>query len=261
MHGSTELYDVRGTRLADKVSDARFVACISDFTRSQMMLLVDSRHWGKLPLVRCGVDTERFRPPARERDGRARILYVGRLVHEKGVGVLLEALAGLDAELVLVGDGPRRAELEQRARSLGVHDRVRFAGAVGQDEIRAYYEDADLFCLPSFAEGLPVVLMEAMASGLPVVTTSIAGVPELVEDGVSGLLVRPARPDALREALARVVDDPALRRSFGEAGRRAVEAEFRSDAAARALLAQLTDGAPAAPTSHHHVREPDPISR
>lgn len=250
MHGSTEFYDVRGTRLADKVADARFVACISDYTRSQLMLETEPRHWDKLRLVRCGVDGERFRPPphGRSANGRARILFVGRMLHGKGASVLLEALAGLEAEVVMVGEGPHRQELEQRARSLGVADRARFTGAVGQDEIRAHFDEVDIFCLPSFAEGLPVVLMEAMASGLPVVTTAITGVPELVEHGVSGLLVRPARADELRAALARLIADPQLRREFGEAGRRKVEAEFRSDAAARTLRDFL------------HA-EPDPRSR
>jgi colanic acid/amylovoran biosynthesis glycosyltransferase len=253
MHGSTEFYDVRRWRLADKVRDARFVACISDYTRSQLMMLVDASHWEKLRLVRCGVDTAHFRPSARRDEaGPVRILYVGRLVRNKGAGVLLEALAGLDAELVLVGDGPDRGEMEALARGLGVAGRVRFTGAVGQDEILARFQEADVFCLPSFAEGLPVVLMEAMASGLPVVASSITAAPELVEDGVSGLLVSPARPDLLRDALARLVADPGLRRSLGEAGRRKVEADFELSSGARALHAVLRD------TLHGPQRRPEP---
>jgi glycosyltransferase involved in cell wall biosynthesis len=238
MHGSTEFYDVRGARLPDKVGDALFVACVSDFTRSQLMLHADTAHWPKLRLVRCGVDPDSFRPAARGADrGRVRILCVSRLVRGKGADMLLEALRHLDAELVFVGDGPDRDRLEALARELHVADRTSFAGAVGQDEIRSHFGDADIFCLPSFAEGVPVVLMEAMASGLPVVTTAVAGVPELVEDGVSGLFVRPARSDDLRDALGRLAGDADLRRRMGEAGRHAVQTRFASGPSAESLRA------------------------
>ncbi len=105
-------------------------------------------------------------------------------------------------------------------------DRVRFAGAVGQDDMAAYYARADVFCLPSFAEGLPVVLMEAMATGRPVVATRIMGVPELVEEGVSGFLVTPGNVEELARALAKLSASPALRESMGQAGRRRVEEAF-----------------------------------
>jgi glycosyltransferase involved in cell wall biosynthesis len=241
MHGSTEFYDVHEHRLPEKVADAAFVACISDFTRSQLMLSADPAHWGKLELVRCGVDPRAFAPVARDGDRPPlRVLTVSRLVPGKGFALLLDALAdavgrGHDLVLEVVGDGPDGDALRARARRLGIDGRVTWLGAVGQDEIRRSYEQADVFCLPSFAEGVPVVLMEAMAVELAVVATRIAGIPELVSDGESGLLVTPARADELAEALARLAADEPLRRRLGRAAREAVLDGYAADHWARVL--------------------------
>jgi colanic acid/amylovoran biosynthesis glycosyltransferase len=243
MHGSTEFYDVPGFRLAEKARDAAFVACVSDFTRSQLMLFLEEAHWGKLALVRCGVDPEQFRRAAgadRAGDGPVRILTVGRLVSGKGFALLLDAVAelvagGRDVALTVVGDGPSGETLRAQAAALGIAERVRWLGAIGQDDIRAQYARADVFCLPSFAEGVPVVLMEAMAMEVAAVATNIAGIPELIEDGVSGLLVTPGRTSELAGALRRVVDDAELRARLGRAGREAVRSGYDVAAAAPVL--------------------------
>ena len=194
-------------------------------------------------MVHCGVDLERYHPPATQDDhGRAaRVLVVGRLSHEKGQPVALEAIAelrhqGVDAQLTLVGDGPFAPQLQRLARKLGIEHAVTFTGAVGQDEMPTYYRDADIFCQPSFAEGIPVVLMEAMASGLPVVSSAIAGIPELVEDGVTGRLVPPGRPDLLATALGELHRQPHERRAMGAAGRAVVERSFDNSTIAREIL-------------------------
>jgi glycosyltransferase involved in cell wall biosynthesis len=158
----------------------------------------------------------------------------------KGQVVLLEAVAklrreGLELELVLVGDGPTRGTLEDAVARLELEGSVHLAGSVGQDDIRRYYADADIFCLPSFGEGLPVVLMEAMSMSLPVVATRIAGIPELVTDNEDGLLVTPARTDELASALRRLATDPELRRVLGDAGRTKVTREFDARKAADEL--------------------------
>lgn len=244
MHGPTEFDDVTQYALAEKVRRASFVAVISDYARSQLMKLVEPGHWGRLEIVHCGVDPTVFAPVDRSgRAGPLRVLNVGRLVPDKGQAVLLEAMAllearGIEVELTFVGDGPDRTALEAAAGPS-----VRFAGAVGQDRIRALYEEADAFCLPSFAEGVPVVLMEAMATGLPVVTTRIAGIPELVEDGAGGLLVAPGRADVVAAALERLAGDPELRARMGRAGRERVLAAYGiADAVER--LAELYAGHP-----------------
>ena len=252
MHGPTELFDVREHRLAQKTERALFVACISEYARSQLMGLVGTEHWDKLRIVHCGLDVSRFGAVDRSgRNGPLRILNVGRAVPVKGQSLLVEAIAelgrqGVDARLTVVGDGPQAAELRDSATRLAVAGQVEFAGAVGQDEILAYYRRADVFALPSFAEGLPVVLMEAMATGLPVVASRIAGIPELVEDGVSGLLVTPGRRDELVAALAALLcATPERRAEMGAAGRSRVEAEFASDRTAQVLLATFREMLPA----------------
>jgi colanic acid/amylovoran biosynthesis glycosyltransferase len=250
MHGPPEFYDVRGTRLAVKVERADAVICISDFCRSQLMSLVAEAHWTKLHVVRCGISPKRYARhiPRNGSTGDAtNVLTVARFAPVKGHAVLLDALEvltarGFDMTLTWIGDGPERGALEQRARRLRVARRVRMRGAVGQDDIRAEYERADIFCLPSFAEGLPVVLLEAMAMELPVVATGVMGVPELVEHGVSGLLVAPARPDLLADALELLATDPHERASMGAAGRAKVLTDHdaaRSGSALRNVYREL----------------------
>lgn len=249
-HGPVEFYDVSRFRLVEKVRRARFAIAISDFGRSQLMTLVDEDHWGKIHVVRCGLDPSLFTAGAgRSTDGdptgareRAptRILCVGRLIHLKGHAILIEAIAelahrGIPVEVTLAGDGPKRSELERLATKLQVADRITFMGAVGQDRIHHLYSTADVFCLPSFAEGLPVVLMEAMAVGTPVVATRVMAIPELVEDKISGLLVPPGRVDALAQALERLAEDHRLRAKLSSAAREKVVAEFDVNRSAKRL--------------------------
>jgi glycosyltransferase involved in cell wall biosynthesis len=242
MHGSTEFFDVREHRLRQKVELASFVVCVSHHGRSQLMGLVEPEHWDKLRVVRCGVDVSLFAPRDAAGAGEVlEVLTVGRIDPVKGQPLLVEAIAdlrrrGVDARLTIVGDGAGLARLRALAERLGVADSVDFAGAVGQDEIRRYYERASAFALPSFAEGLPVVLIEAMACGLPVVASRITGIPELVDDGTSGLLVTPARGDELTAALAALAADPARRAAMGRAGREKVVAEFDIERTASRLV-------------------------
>jgi colanic acid/amylovoran biosynthesis glycosyltransferase len=241
LHGPSEFANVRRARIPEKVADARFVQAISDFGRSQVLSNVPERYWHKVHVVRCGVDLDEYQP--REPPATAehlRLLCVGRLVPEKGQRVLLDALAkvrasGVDAHLSLIGDGPSRAALEEHARELGLLPYVTFHGSVGQDEIRDHYASADIFCLASFAEGLPVVLMEAMALERPVVTTRIMGIPELVDDGVNGLLVAPGSPDQLATAIGRLAGDAERRLAMGKAGRQKIAEEYDLQESAQAL--------------------------
>jgi glycosyltransferase involved in cell wall biosynthesis len=190
-----------------------------------------------------------LRPPAARDpapDGGLRILNVARLAEVKGQIVLLDAVAalreqGLAVTATIVGDGPQSDALHVHAGRLGIRDAIDLPGAVGQDKLRAYYERADLFCAPSFAEGVPVVLMEAMAMGLPVIATRIMGVPELVDDGVSGRLVAPGRADVLAAAIRDLAGDAGRRAAMGSAGREKVVAEFDVDRSA-ARLAELFAG-------------------
>jgi glycosyltransferase involved in cell wall biosynthesis len=246
VHGSVEFYNVTRYGLAQKLARASFAVAISDFGRSQLMTLSSQDRWPHIHVVHCGVDPRVYVPPTRtsDSDQRAEVLCVGRLLPAKGLSLLFESVAqlrreGLDVVVTLVGDGPARTELKATAEALGVSEHVGFVGAVGQDEIRQFYERADIFCLPSFAEGIPVVAMEAMAMELPIVTTRIMGIPELVEDGAAGLLVAPGRVDQLTDALRALVRSPQERRRLGAAGRQKVALEFDVRNSARRLRAVL----------------------
>lgn len=226
LHGPDIFYEPMRWRLDEKIARARFVACISHFCRSQAMAFSDRRHWRKLHIVHCAVDPARYRKDTR--DG-TRALFVGRLATVKGVPVLLEALAALGSHaphLTLIGDGPERAALEEEATRRGLSDRVSFAGYRSQDEVAEALARADLFILPSFAEGLPVVLMEALAAECCAIATRIAGIPELVEDRVTGRLVPPGDAVALADTIRDVLADPEAREAMGRAGRARVEAAF-----------------------------------
>ncbi len=232
VHGPDEFYDVRSYHLAEKVRVAKFVVCISFFAQSQLMKLVPGSYWTKFDVARLGVDTTKFTPrPLPASGGAAQILCVGRLVSSKGQRILMEAVAqlrkaGRDVKLKLVGDGPDRADLEELVRERDLSQAVTFAGIVNQDNIGAYYRDADIFALASFAEGIPVVLMEAMAMEIPCVSTRITGIPELIEDGVSGLLVAPSDVEGMAAAIERLIASPELRESLGKAGRLRVQQQY-----------------------------------
>jgi len=241
VHGPTEFADNTGLRYPERIREALFLVATSDFARSQLLRLLPTDAWKKVRVVRCGVDLSGFDAADARRGGdELRIVYVGTLLGRKGQPVLIEAFAGLrrrgiSAHLILVGGGPEAEALEEFAQQLGVADHVTFTGGLGHDDVREQYNRADVFCLPSFAEGQPVVLMEAMAARLPVVSTRIAGTGELVEDGVAGFLVHPGRVDELEDALARLAADPDLRLRMGEAGRARVERDHNRSTNARAL--------------------------
>jgi glycosyltransferase involved in cell wall biosynthesis len=227
VHGPDEFYDVEKFYLRQKVERAAFILCISDFCRSQLMRISAPNHWDKMHVVRLGVDPRVFSPMRKERDldDALEILCVGRLVASKGQLILLRACAillsqGYSLRVRLVGAGPDREHLEAFATDKGVA--AVFEGARSHDEIRQLLGRADVFALASFAEGVPVALMEAMAMEVPCVSTSVAGIPELIRDGLDGLLVPASSAEALASALRRLIQDPLLRRSFGVAGARRV---------------------------------------
>lgn len=225
VHGPDEFYDVERQLLAEKIAAADFLCCISSFARSQLMKLSPYKHWNKFVVSPLGVDPDTFAPrPPRAVLETFEILCVGRLTPAKGQHILIDALERLTREghrvrLRFVGSGPDEASLREHAARTSAGERIVFEGAINQDRILDFYAEADAFCLPSFAEGLPVVLMEAMAMEIPCVTTHIAGIPELIRDGEDGLLVPPSDVDALAKALARLMNDAELRQRIGKNGR------------------------------------------
>jgi colanic acid/amylovoran biosynthesis glycosyltransferase len=242
LHGSDEFTDPAGFRLAEKVAAASLVCTISQFGRSQVMRFSDPRDWGKIEVLPLGVDTEVYSPrPFRPDPEIFELVSVGRLVAVKGFPALLAAVEQLLGEgrrlrLRVAGDGPQRAALaeELERRNLSAH--VRLEGNMNREEILALYRSADAFGLASFAEGVPVALMEAMAMEIPCVATRITGIPELIRDGVEGLLVTPSSVTELAEAIARLMDAPQLRRTLGENARKRVVERYdlANNAAAQA---------------------------
>jgi glycosyltransferase involved in cell wall biosynthesis len=228
VHGPDEFYDVEKFYLRQKVEQASFILCISDFCRSQLMRIAAPEHWDKMRVVRLGIDPAVFFPVRKQPESEPHtleILCVGRLVPSKGQLILLQACdllhsRGFSFRLRLVGAGPDRELLEEFAKQKGIA--VIFEGAKSHDETRQLLGAADIFALASFAEGVPVALMEAMAMEVPCVSTRIAGIPELIRDGLDGLLVPASSADALALALQRLCEDPLLRRSLGVAGSKRV---------------------------------------
>ena len=266
MHGPTEFFDIQHFRLTEKTRAARFVICISDFARSQLMSLLPPSQWSKFYVVHCGVELRQFHrevPRSKSTAAAANILCVARLAPEKGHAILLQAAAelalrGHELTLTLVGDGLLRDDLTRLAEVLGIHDRVTFLGNVGQSVIHQHYTAADLFVLPSFAEGVPVVLMEAMAARCPVISTRIAGISELIEHATHGLLVAPGRPDLLADAMEQLLLNPRAAERTASAALEKIRRDFNLETIIpqlahifRRVLAPQTLESPA---PHHNTR-------
>lgn len=241
VHGPDEFYDVGHYALRQKMEAVRFVCCIGTYARSQLMKVSDPSNWPKYRLAPLGVDPAEFRArPFRRRPRRWEILCVGRLTPAKGQMILLQALKILVAEnrdihCRLVGDGPDRASLTAFAARELPRGAVTFEGAVNSDRVPDYLYRTDIFVLPSFAEGVPVALMEAMSMEVPCVSTMIAGIPELIRHGVDGLLVSPSDETELAATVGLLMEDEELRNRLGEAGRERVIARYNLRNNVRAL--------------------------
>ena len=232
LHGISETDYPAGALLADKVRRASFVACASYFMRAQAMRIVDPIHWDKLRIVRCAIDPTALPEPSQATvDGPVSLICVGRLSSEKGHAGLLRALRavidnGYQARLCIVGDGPLLASLRAQAAQLALDDFVTFAGRLDEQATLKAIATSDCLVLPSLMEGLPVVLIEAMALGKPVLTSWVAGVPELVEPGQNGLLFAPGDWGGLADKLTLLVADPDLRLRLGAAAKQRIYPEF-----------------------------------
>ncbi|MFQ6102748.1 MAG: glycosyltransferase [Candidatus Glassbacteria bacterium] len=244
MHGPKSF--LRGAMHREKMKRARFVTTISEFNRNLLGEYTDGAGLEKIHVIRVGIDIDKFpfRHPSGKTNGLS-VLSVARLDMDKGLDYLIRAVAGLQGKieglsLTLVGDGPARGYLEQLTGELGVRSKVHFAGALEHDEVVKEYRKADAFVLPSFWEGIPVVLIEAMASGVPVVATRITGIPELISDGQNGILVRAGESEALASALLTLYENPSLRERFSLSSRKKVEEEYSVTKRTEKLYALFT---------------------
>lgn len=245
MHGPAEFFEPKYWRIDEKIRRALFVNTISHFCRSQGMIFAPAEKWDRMHIVHCGVNPADF-ARVRHFERGNRLLFVGRLAAVKGVPILLDAMAAIiaknsEATLTIAGDGPDRKDLEAQAERLGIAQAVKFLGYQSQQQVRELLLMTDVFVMASFAEGVPVVLMEAMAAGVPVVATKIAGIPELVEAGVSGFLVPPGDAKSLATRVNELLDHPDQRDRFGAAGRAKVTREFNIESEAAWLCEILTE--------------------
>ncbi len=260
VHGPDEFFQPYDLSLGLKIARARFVAAISHFCRSQLMLFSDPGDWDKITIVHCGIDPSRYDSGPRAWGG-GHVLFVGRLDGVKGAPLLIEAFARCaahhpKARLTIVGDGAERPALEARVAGLGLEGRVRFTGFQTQAQVAEHLAASDMLALPSFAEGLPVVLMEAAAARLPVIASRVAGVPELVADGETGFVVPPGDLDSLTGRLDQLLSDPERAQAMGAAGRAAVLAGFVGANEAAWLAAHVTEPRPGQLRPDPHVPGP-----
>jgi glycosyltransferase involved in cell wall biosynthesis len=244
-----DIWTTPGWELSEKLAECEW--CVTCTRSGRDELARHAADPGKVRLVYHGVDLSRFPATAPPRPGAGvlRLLTVGRAVEKKGIDTLIDALALLPATLdwrwTHIGGGPLRTQLQRRADRLGLSDRCDFLGGRPQEEVIAAYRDSDVFVLPcridrtGDRDGLPNVIVEAQLLGLPVVSTTVAGVTELVEDGRNGLLTPPDDPAALAGAILTLAGDPGLRRELGEAGAKRVRATLDHRTAIGELIGLL----------------------
>lgn len=237
VHGPDEFYDVAANLIKEKVEGAVFVRCISYYCRSQLMRLTPYAQWKKFRIVRCGIFADEFPPRAPTAAGpqgtmHAReILCVGRLCPSKGQAVLVEAAKiladrGQDFHLRFLGGGEDLDTIRALVERLSLETFVSVEGPVAHQRVKEALAACDLFVLPSFAEGIPVALMEAMAAGIPVVSTGIMGIPELIEHEKSGVLTQPSNAAQLADALEACIDGRIDTARLTEAAAAKVRADF-----------------------------------
>lgn len=255
--------DVLPASLTEKMKAARFVVTVSQFNKRYLETLLADQPAD----IRClynGIDLRKFKPAGRQQGGPNLILGVGRLVEKKGFDVLIRACAllkerGHDFRCEIIGKGPEEARLKALIEDSSLESTVHLAGAKPQDDVLAAYREAAVFALPCVVgsdnnmDGLPTVLLEAMATGLPVVTTTLTGNPEIVTDAVNGFLVPPGDAEALAAALACLLENPALRGQMGEAARNRTKIAFdvrKNVATLHRYFAEKTDQTIIAPEAH-----------
>ena len=246
VHGPEEFDKPEFIHLSKKIQHSKFVVAISSFGRSQLYRCVTHEYWPKVVEVHCGLEPAFYDGPVEAVRDTNRLVCVGRLCEQKGQLLLLEAVRQLsdkniEFELILAGDGEMRLEIEQLISQYGLHSRVKILGWISSKQVRQELLASRALVLPSFAEGLPVVIMEAMAVRRPVLSTYVAGIPELVIQGENGWLFPAGSVEALVEALEECLATPiAELNKMGEAGFALARQRHCSDTEARKMADLFT---------------------
>lgn len=259
VHGPDEFDNARGYSLGDKIAGSSLTVAISSYGRAQLRRWVSPEHWPKIQIVHCTIDDQYDGDPEPIDPASRTLVCIGRLAEQKGQLTLIEAMAtvagrGVESHLVLVGDGPMRGEIERRIAELDLGDRVTITGWARGDEVRHRLRQCRAMVLPSYAEGLPVVIMEAMAMARPVIATQIAAIPELVEPGRSGWLVAASDADALAVAIEDAMKAPVEQLNrMGHHGRRRVLAEHHPETEVDRIESLLREHVPAIAQVSHEI--------
>jgi colanic acid/amylovoran biosynthesis glycosyltransferase len=248
VHGPEEFDKVEAIALPQKIERSAFVIAISSFGRSQLYRWSRQDQWSKIRVVHCGVDANFLAAPPTPIPDRPRFVCVGRLSEQKGQLLLIEAAKrlaqeGLAFELVLVGDGELRSPIEALIDRYDLHSHIKITGWASTAEVREHILSSRVMVLPSFAEGLPVVIMEALALRRPVISTYIAGIPELVEDQTCGWLITPGSVEALVTAMrSALLTSPEQLAHLGQRGydRVALHHNIELEAAKLALIFRMS---------------------
>ena len=243
VHGPEEFDKATILSLEEKIKRSTFVAAVSSFGKSQLFRWCDRTLWSKIHVIHCGVDAAFLAHPHVPIPAAPRLVCIGRLSEQKGHLLLLEAanllaVAGLDFKLVFVGDGPLRSDIEKQIAQYGLQKHIEITGWASTDQVREQLLASRAMVLPSFAEGLPVVIMESLALNRPVISTYVAGIPELVEPGVCGWLVPPGSAEVLAVAMRAALEAPLEKlEEMGKAGAERVAQQHNVALEAKKLVA------------------------
>jgi glycosyltransferase involved in cell wall biosynthesis len=256
--------------LRDKIRRADFIICISTFHRD--FFLENGARAEQLKIAYCGIDANQFSPADKSEitgEETIRIRSSGRLVEKKGFAILLDACKiladrGVPFDCIIGGSGPLEADLRERVERLGITDRVVMTGeTLMQEKIPEFMHGGDLYCLPCVwasdddVDGLPIMLMEAMACGLPAISTRLVGIPDLIAHEKTGLLVEPNNTSELADAIQRLGQDRTLARELAEAGREIVMEKFNLDTCLEPLISEFRARLAPAPISPDDDRAED----
>lgn len=248
VHGPEEFDKPEFIHLADKIRHCRFVVAISSYGRSQLFRWIPAQEWHKVKIVHCGLDAAFLAQKATKTPKTSRqLLCIGRLCEQKGQLLLLEAIKqlydeGFKCKLILAGDGPMRKEVERRIAEYQLSKSVEITGWVSSEQVKSLLLESRGMVLPSFAEGLPVVIMEALALRRPVISTYVAGIPELIQQGKNGWLVPPGDVNGLKTAMQELLNaSPADLEAMGQHGFDAVIAQHDIEKEASKLAALFAE--------------------
>lgn len=248
VHGPEEFDKPEFIHLSEKIHHCRFVVAISSYGRSQLFRWIPASEWPKVKIVHCGLDAGFLDKKVQEPPKKSRqLLCIGRLCEQKGQLLLLDAMKqlsddGIHCKLILAGDGPMRKEVEHRIAEYQLSKSVEITGWISSEQVKALLLESRGMVLPSFAEGLPVVIMEALALRRPVISTYVAGIPELIQHGKNGWLIPPGDADSLKKAMQELLDASATKlESMGQNGFDAVLAQYNIDKEAGKLAALFAE--------------------